>query len=298
MTAVNTMTTNLPRSGKAEAGGRFLTRLTMAVLLAALLFAAWIVIVERPYTAGSDLGYAMGLTGGSMMLILLLYPLRKHFKLFQRLGALRHWFAIHMALGILGPSLVVFHTTFQLGSLNSKIALVSMLLVAGSGIIGRFIYVRIHHGLYGRAATLEEQHDQLARSEEEAKTLFAHTPEIRDQLYAFHDMVLATKVSVPVRIWRFMSIRLRGRFLLRSLRKPLQQAVLQQAAAAGWTAPTQRAHWRLARKEAAEYVATVCAVAQFRVWKRLFSLWHVAHVPFVFLLIGSGIAHVVAVHLY
>jgi hypothetical protein len=298
MTVANTMAASLPGAGGRKGGGKFLARLAMAGLAIALALAAWFVITERPYKAGSDIGYYMGLVGGSMMLILLLYPLRKHMKPFQKLGALRHWFALHMALGILGPTLVIFHTAFELGSLNSKIAFLSMMLVAGSGIIGRFIYVRIHHGLYGRAATLEEQRAHLAHSEEEAKTLFAHYPEIRDHLYAFHDQALDTKISLPARIWRFMTVRLRGRALRYRLREPIRQVLARQAAELGWDRQVQDVHWRLARREVAEYVAIVCSVAQFQAWKRLFSLWHVAHIPFVFLLVGSGIAHVVAVHLY
>jgi hypothetical protein len=30
----------------------------------------------------------------------------------------------------------------------------------------------------------------------------------------------------------------------------------------------------------------------------LFSLWHVLHVPFVFMLVISGIVHVISVHMY
>jgi len=30
----------------------------------------------------------------------------------------------------------------------------------------------------------------------------------------------------------------------------------------------------------------------------LFSLWHILHVPFVFMLVISGVVHVIAVHMY
>ena len=33
-------------------------------------------------------------------------------------------------------------------------------------------------------------------------------------------------------------------------------------------------------------------------YERLFALWHVAHIPFVYLLVVSAIVHVVAVHAY
>lgn len=289
-----TVTANSSQQGL----GAGLRRMAMMLFTVLALAAAWFVASERPYKAGSTLGYNMGLVGGSMMLVLLLYPLRKHFKLFQRLGAVRHWFSMHMAFGILGPLLILFHSTFHLGSLNGKIALISMLLVAGSGVVGRFIYVRIHHGLYGRAATLEERREGLARSEEEAQNLFTLIPEVRDRLLAFHDLALDLEAPAPARIWRFMTLRLRGRLLLTGLRRPLRDALEWLGTERGWTPMQQHTHYRLARDEAAAYVASVCAVAQFQAWKRLFSFWHVAHVPFVFLLIGSGIAHVVAVHLY
>lgn len=295
-TASTIASLGVPARPSASSAG--LRRLALIAVAALVLTAAWFVGSERPYKAGSDLGYGMGVVGGSMMLVLLLYPLRKHFKLFQRLGAVRHWFSMHMAFGILGPLLILFHSTFHLGSLNGKIALISMLLVAGSGVVGRFIYVHIHHGLYGRAATLEEMRERLARSEEEAETLFALTPEIRDRLLAFHDLALDSKTAAAQRVWRFMTLRLRGRLLLRGLRRAFRMALDWQGAESGWTPAQQRTHYRLARREAAAYVAAVCGVAQFQAWKRLFSFWHVAHVPFVFLLIGSGIAHVVAVHLY
>jgi len=39
-------------------------------------------------------------------------------------------------------------------------------------------------------------------------------------------------------------------------------------------------------------------VAQFEAYDRLFSLWHVLHIPFVYVLVVSAIAHVIAVHVY
>ena len=46
------------------------------------------------------------------------------------------------------------------------------------------------------------------------------------------------------------------------------------------------------------YLHAVQRVAQFGVFERLFSWWHVLHVPLVFMLVLSAIAHVIAVHMY
>jgi hypothetical protein len=104
----------------------------------------------------SGLGYALGVAGGSMMLLLLLYPVRKRLPHARYIGSTRSWFRMHMTLGILGPALILFHSNFSLGATNSNVALVCMLIVSGSGLFGRYFYRRIHLELNGREATLDE----------------------------------------------------------------------------------------------------------------------------------------------
>src|SRR5512139_367919 len=136
-------------------------RIALAAVAVALLLAGWHVRSHAPYTSNSDFAYYLGLAGGMLMLALLLYPLRKRMRILQALGPLRFWFRFHMIAGMLGPILVLFHSTFQVRSMNAAVALASMLLVASSGIVGRFIYRRIHRGLYGSRTTHEELQQSL-----------------------------------------------------------------------------------------------------------------------------------------
>jgi hypothetical protein len=46
------------------------------------------------------------------------------------------------------------------------------------------------------------------------------------------------------------------------------------------------------------YLEAVVRVAQYSAYERLFALWHLAHLPFVYLLVISAVVHVVAVHAY
>jgi hypothetical protein len=39
-------------------------------------------------------------------------------------------------------------------------------------------------------------------------------------------------------------------------------------------------------------------VAAFEAYERLFSLWHVLHLPLFFMLLIAGIVHVIAVNVY
>ena len=65
-----------------------------------------------------------------------------------------------------------------------------------------------------------------------------------------------------------------------------------------WTPEERASRPRAARRLVQRYVNGVVRVAQFGAYERLFALWHVAHVPFVYLLVISAVVHVFAVHAY
>ena len=94
----------------------------------------WLLRDSELTSAKSGAGYWLGIIGASMMLMLLLYPLRKRIRALRILGKTAFWFKTHMILGIVGPVLVLYHSNFQLGSFNSQVALFCMLLAAIYGI--------------------------------------------------------------------------------------------------------------------------------------------------------------------
>ena len=93
---------------------------------------------EQYLTPRSGFGYALGIAGGSAMLLLLVYPLRKRLRFLGFLGTTKRWFQAHMALGILGPLLILFHSNFSLGATNSNVALACMLVVSAFGFRAAF----------------------------------------------------------------------------------------------------------------------------------------------------------------
>src|SRR5690349_24900850 len=119
-----------------------------ALTVVTLAAAAFVVAQGKYYTPRSNFGFYLGVVGTTMMVVMLAYPLRKRVGFMQSWGNLKHWFRIHMILGIVGPTLVLFHSTFHIRSANAAVALFSMLIVVISGVIGRFVYTKIHYGLY------------------------------------------------------------------------------------------------------------------------------------------------------
>jgi len=274
--------------------GNFL--LLPVIVLSAVLI--WLSARGEYYTPGDDFGYYLGLVGAVMMLILLLYPLRKHIGFMNKLGEIRHWFRLHMFFGIAGPLLILFHSTFTIGSLNAGVAMGCMLLVAGSGVVGRFMYRRIHHGLYGRRATLQEMHAQLGAQEGEVRSKFHFAPQVEARLKVFGDLAHATPQGFLRSTWQFLTISLHARRVRRQCMRDLKKILGSHATQRGWERHKLRRRLAAAGEMISTYLEAVRHAAQFSAYERLFSLWHILHVPFVFMLVISGVVHVIAVHMY
>jgi hypothetical protein len=271
---------------------------TLWLIVAALVASVWVVSELELYTPGSDFGYNLGLAGGIMMLLLLLYPLRKHVRFLNVLGKLKHWFSLHMVLGIAGPILILFHSMLQVGSLNGAMAFYSMLIVAGSGIIGRFIYTKIHHGLYGRQATLQERQVFLGLASGEMKSAFHFAPTVEQRLKDFEAYATSPARGFLHGTARFLSLVFRGHWVYwRSLHE-LRKALAERGISRGWDQDKLQRRRRQGRRLLHTYLDVVQDVAQFHAYERMFSAWHILHVPLVFMLVISGIVHVIAVHMY
>ena len=273
-------------------------RTLIAILIALVLVLAWLVAFGKLYTPGSNLGYNLGLAGGLMLLSLLLYPLRKRVRMLDRLGRMENWFRYHMFIGISGPVLILFHSTFKTGSMNGSVALYAMLLVALSGVIGRFVYRHIHRGLYGRQVTLADAESELKVILTNMGSVFSLCPDIEPQLKAFNQMALEKLDSYPQRAWRFMTLRWKARQLMHILQRNAKKALKQEARQQRRSRTELLLNYELAKQQMNSYVNAIVQVAQLAGWERLFSLWHLAHVPFLYLLLLSGIVHVIAVHIY
>jgi hypothetical protein len=282
--------------------GRVFAWLAVVVLIAA---AGWVYYAASAhklfFKPATGFGYYLGLVGGVMMLLMLLYPVRKHMSFARNWGGVRYWFKAHMFLGIFGPVLVLFHSTFHLKSLNATVAMYSMLLVGISGIIGRFIYKHIHHGLYGRKATLEELQQAMDVNQSNVKKVDAVVMEaagVGEKLKRFRSMAFAQDGTFINRAWRFLTLGWQRRYLQMQCRRELRQAVEQLAEEVGWSKQQQNQHFQEASLYVGEYLSAVQQTAQFASYERLFRFWHVLHSPFVWLLAITGIVHVIAVNMY
>lgn len=265
-------------------------------------------VLYKPGEKLFDFGYNLGLAGGLMMLTLLLYPVRKRIKLFQNLGVLPTWFRWHMVLGILGPLTIIFHSTYHvyipfihpIGSVNAAVAMYCMLLVSGSGTFGRFFYTKIHHGLYGRLASVNEIKSELEHSGD-VKSTFNFAPEIEKKLEWFRVQSEENARAGELGLGRFISVGIQARMLSTSLTKELRLIMDRQARENGYTQAQMKSMEAMFVEYKSlihTYIWAVRDASQFHTYERLFSYWHIFHIPLVYMMVFSAFYHVYAVHAY
>jgi hypothetical protein len=268
------------------------------LLITALVLGCWGFTRLGLYDSKSDTAYWLGVAGGVGMLLLLTYPMRKHLGFMRRAGPAGHWFFGHMTLGVLGPVLILLHSGFQIGSLNAGVAFYSMVVVALSGVVGRFLYLRVHRSLNGEKQTLASLRGQLAL-DDNATVRLRFAPAVIERCHRFERYALEQPMRGGVEVVRTMLVMPWVRWSASlACRAELRRRLVAVAHTEGGSRRQMKARLRQARQLTDSYLMGAQRVALFAAWDRLFSWWHVAHLPFVYILAISAVVHVIAVHAY
>ena len=266
-------------------------------LAALLIYAGLRLPLDRLLSPERGLGYALGIVGGSAMLLLLVYPARKRLPWLSAIGSVKHWFQFHMVLGVFGPLCILYHSNFSLGATNSNAALFAMLIVSASGIVGRYFYARIHCGLYGHRTNRAEL-QTAATSLREKLAGASFVPDLLNELDRA-DQRLTNRSAAPMRVL-LRPLTVTARMWYERIRLTRRAVVELRATAARSRVVAERhAHFeRAVRRYIARRLQATRQVVEFESYERLFSLWHVLHLPLFFILLIAGVVHVVAVHVY
>ncbi len=244
---------------------------------------------ERYYVPDEGLGYYLGLTGGVLMLLAYGYSLFKYVPALRTKWVMKHWLTAHLLFGLVGPFLIMFHSTFHIGSLNGGIALFSVFLVFVSGVMGRFLYSKTHYGLGGKKAKVNDLKDLLRFSGRKIKS---------KRLDNFTHSVMVHPDSFWGALWDLMSFGWRSRWLYFQLTGDMRHHIKVMVAQQGCSRAQARQQIKTFKLQLRDYILTLRKVALFSVYERFFAFWRNSHTPMVYLLLMSGIVHVIAVHMY
>ena len=224
---------------------------------------------------GGSRGIAYGVLGAGMMTLMLTYSIRKRVSWFKFLGPIRYWLDYHIVLGIFGPLFIVLHSSFKVGGLVS-LSFWSMVIVAVSGIFGRFVYLLIPRRRAGdelSLAEVERRNSELSRQVLEQTDLSEIELQEIENLATENvpESLLKLALSLP-----FEAVRLRRR-LGRFVRSNTN---LDPRASSIWRKLLWRKLWLKRR------------VVLWTRLKTLFRYWHVFHKPFAVIMYLSMLVHI------
>ena len=209
------------------------------------------------------LGHGLGIAGSLFMILgVSLYMLRKRVRKLHRLGLIRHWLEFHIFLCVLGPVLVLYHTSFKVGGLVA-VSFWSMVAVVLSGVAGRFIYIRIPRTIEGRELSLLE----IRNLKMDLKDTLSATQGLDAE--SLNNIVLATEKYFH------------GRKGIRLTRKALRNSGVKHR--------DRRHILRLVRDE----ISLNRRIDRLQLMHNLFKYWHVAHLPFALIMLVIMLVHVV-----
>jgi hypothetical protein len=245
---------------------------------------------ERPFRAdyeemkaSGSYSIGLGAIGASMVTIgVATYSTRKRVRALWNLGPLSGWLEFHIFLCLLGPVLVVYHTTFKAGGV-AAISLWSMLSVAASGVVGRFLYVMIPRSTSGAELTEAQISGELSRISEELSTT-----EIGQRLLQLIDKKFsviqppATLSGVFATLFRLSAVK---RDVIRSIRSMLSQSFLQ---------PRGTEHFYAIARERSALIQKSITLTQVG---KIFFYWHAVHLPFTIIMFITLVLHVTVVTL-
>jgi len=224
-------------------------------------------------------GQLFGIAGGLLMLMPFLYTIRKRLRRLRAAGNIKTLLEIHIFCGIVGPVLITFHTSFKFNGIISA-AYWSMVIVMVSGFIGRYLYVRIPRSLRGT----ELSRDELEARAEELMASLAQTvsPAMLARVAVIEGQVVPQN---PDELSWFGLLF--GEINLYWKLSTFRRAVARTTGPAPWLDD--------AVALMAERAKVLRNVAYLQRTKRLFDLWHVFHMPLVFVMLVIALLHIAIV---
>lgn len=228
-------------------------------------------------------GHSLGIAGFILMLMTeTLYTLRKRSRS-ARWGRLSLWLQFHIFTGLVGPYMVLLHTSWKFHGLAGIVTLMT-LVVVGSGFVGRYIYTAIPRtadGIELEAGQIQREIDLISA---QIKSWLERTPGAgrpwTGQLLGFS--ATAGGGSMLSLLNPMEELTYRIDFWL--LRRGLDRETRRQAAFLGKLVHQRR---RLLRQRT--------TLAQAR---RLLALWHTLHVPLGLALFTAAFIHIGAAIYY
>lgn len=230
------------------------------------------------------IGQSAGILACLIFVFLWLYPLRKKYKALAFTGSVGRWLDVHVTAALTLPLLLLIHSAWKFDGVIG-LGYAAILLVCGSGVVGRYLYTRIPRARSGVELTLEE----VTSQREELVRRIAATTGL--EVAAVEKALAVERGRADGRGGALTTlVRLAANDLLRwRRRRALRNRFLR-------VAPGRMRPSRHALNEAVNLASREIALSQqvrmLEATHRVFRYWHVAHRPVALTALIAVVIHV------
>jgi hypothetical protein len=256
----------------------------LGAILAITLFYLWVVnrLNEVP-PAGDLFGHGLGIAGFLLMLMTeTLYSVRKRSRA-ARWGRMSSWLRFHIFTGLVGPYMVLLHTSWKFNGL-AGIVTALMIAVVISGIVGRYIYTAVPRTADGAMMGDAELEQQIATAESELQRWLAGRPEADQQLVEQLAALPEPAAGGPLLVLGRTLMDWEYRLAWRRERRRMKAVEKDQA----------RELDRLLRQRH----SLRRQVASLAMARRMLARWHTVHIPIGMALFAAAFVHIGAAIYY
>ena len=228
-------------------------------------------------------GHLLGIVGTAMVIVgVMLYSTRKRLPALQRKGPMRTWLNVHIYLCLAGPMLVTFHTAMKFGGFAAY-SYWSMMIVAGSGILGRWLYQQFPRTIKGRELSLAEMTEEQAQAHAVLAQMYGGAPAVLKYADGFAEQRVAwlKRVHGPLTLPLLLADDIARPFRLSNLKARLRRAGKLPAKEVDAIVGLVKERVTLARR-----------LAFLGLFRRLFLYWHVTHLVFFVAMFVLLVLHV------
>ena len=231
-----------------------------------------------------SVGHQFGWVGAGMIIIgVFIYSSRKRVPFLQRRGPMRTWLNVHIYLCLVGPLLISYHTALKLHGV-AVYSYWSMMIVASSGIFGRWLYQQFPRTTRDKEMSLEEMRTDQAEARRRLEAEFQLSPASLAEADALAERSVRSIGQGALALPRLM---------IDDIARPFRLAALRRHLLSERRLPRSEAHALLGllrRRVAAER-----RIAYWGTFRRFFTYWHVTHLIFFVSMFSMLVLHVASV---
>jgi len=226
------------------------------------------------------IGQSAGLLALAIFLLLWLYPVRKKFRSLAFTGTIARWLDVHVHAALALPLLVAVHAAWRFGGVIG-LGFWAMFVVWLSGIVGRYLYVRIPRGKAGVELSLEEIAAERKALLERVAAETGLEPAVVERTLAA-DPAPSARLGVMGTLRRLVADDLGRRRAVRRLRR------LCRERGRSVSRPALARALKLARRE----MALTQQARMLDATHDVLRYWHVAHRPVAVAALVAVLVHV------